>query len=82
MDDSTTILVTAPYLSLVSKLTNHNRPTVDYVLGLDGKGIQYLKRYNTKNAKQNAKHAAKTASKMAKEQADRWLNSLIKNREF
>lgn len=85
MDDATTILVTAPYLSMVSKLTNHNRPAVDYVLGLDEKGIQFLRRYNTRNTKQNArqnstkqnaKHPARSGSKVKE---GNWLVELIKS---
>jgi len=45
--DSKTILVSAPSLSFVSKLTNTNQLKVDYILGLDSKGLQFLKRYNS-----------------------------------
>lgn len=82
MDDSSTILVTAPYQSLVSKIdTNHNRPTIDYVLGLDDKGMQYLKRYNAKNSKPTVKHAARSSSQATRQQANDWLHQLIKNNE-
>jgi len=48
--DTKTVLVSAPSLSFVSKLTNTNQLKVDYTLGLDSKGLQFLKRYNTASA--------------------------------
>lgn len=84
IDDSTRVLVTAPYLSLVSKLvTSRNRPMVDYVLGLDGKGMQYLKRYNSKNVRQTTRHSTRSTrsnSRAAREQANNnWLHQLMKS---
>lgn len=88
MDDSVTILITAPSLSIVSKLSlnNNNQPVVDYVLGLDRKGLQYLKRYNTRNSNSNLRQIVKTLnnrenpSVFSKNQADnRWFLDLVNN---
>ena len=86
MDDSVTVLITAPSISLVSKLTNLNQPTVDYALGLDRKGFQFLKRYNTKNSNSNLKQIAKSLhdeNRLSKEEkANEWLFDLVNHCKF
>lgn len=52
-----TILVSAHNVSFVTKITNGNRPTVDYTLAFNEKGIQYLKRYNNKSSNSSLNQA-------------------------
>lgn len=85
--DTKTVLISAPSLSFVSKLTNSNQLKVDYILGLDPKG-QFLKRYNstsptnqaaTRTNKDKANKATKSSSN---KDVTNLLFGLIKNRKF
>lgn len=93
--DSKTILVSAPNLSFVSRLTNANQLKVDYFLGLDGKGYQFLKRYNSTTST-NRQVSSKSSNQPNKEKSNlkvkfdqqaakdvtNMLFDLVKNRKF